>query len=78
MPINIGAKAPPKDTSAGGKQVASRQKGDPGGAMFHSALKRMSSPKASKATASTRNVARQGLAKVDRVTGPRKIRSRIA
>lgn len=74
MPINIGKKAPPKDTSAGGKQVSAQQKGDPGGRMFAGALKRLSTTKASKATVSSSNVARQGLAKVDRVTGPRRIR----
>lgn len=74
MPINIGRKAAPKDTSAAGTQQSRQAKGDPGGRMFHGALKRLSNPKQSRASVSSSNVARQGLAKVDRVTGPRKIR----
>jgi hypothetical protein len=71
VPINIGQRAPAKDTKAAGKQNSAASKGDPGGRMFGEAMKRLGSKKQIKATASSSNIARQGLAKVDRVTGPR-------
>lgn len=73
MPLNITPKDE-KKKSAGGSQYAQKAKGDPGGRMFSEALRRLGTKKGAERTASSSNVARQGLAKVDRVTGPRKMR----